>query len=383
MDKRFTSDAVKMRRHNRREDGFSVMQLLITMLIIGIVASFAVMRVVQARESMRLSGAVRELAGYLEQARVDSVRRRARNPNAAGQDERAFILIPDSADDNKYEVHIDFNKDGVLGVNEFRVVVLPENVIFNDLDAAIPIRFDWRGRTGTDQNLVLSNIKLNTPISVLVTGLGDVTVTHNGTVNNPSINANANLTGGTSPSPSPSASPAPGASPSPSPSTSPTPNPSTDPTPNPGTDPTPNPGTDPTPNPTPNATPNPTPNATPTPSASPTPSATPTPTPAPACSLAVTPLAVSVRKQNKSTATVIVTVPGATGATTVTATPSNSSEVVAYVGTNMTTKSGTVPFGGSLTFKIESLRNNSGFTYNVVFSSSCGDPVTVKVTVIN
>src|SRR5437879_10645471 len=56
-------------------DGFSFPELLIVVTIISIVSSFALISFQNSNKSFKLAGATRTLSGYLEKARVDSVRR--------------------------------------------------------------------------------------------------------------------------------------------------------------------------------------------------------------------------------------------------------------------------------------------------------------------
>ena len=61
----------------RGERGFTIVQLILTIAIISIVSTFAVLGISSARASTRLSNSSRRLASYLERARGDAVRRRA------------------------------------------------------------------------------------------------------------------------------------------------------------------------------------------------------------------------------------------------------------------------------------------------------------------
>ena len=102
----------------------------------------------------------------------------------------------------------------------------------------------------------------------------------------------------------------------------------------------------------------------------------------PTCSVAVNPDAVSVKQNFGSIATVVVSVPGAATSKTVTAVPANANEVAAatYVNGGYST-SGTVPANGSLSFQVASLRNNSGFTYQIAFRVSGCTEANLAVTV--
>src|SRR6266542_818670 len=58
-----------------RNRGFSVLELVITTTVIGIISAFAFLGVNSARSSTRLQTSVRQLASYMEKARLDAVRR--------------------------------------------------------------------------------------------------------------------------------------------------------------------------------------------------------------------------------------------------------------------------------------------------------------------
>src|SRR5258707_11789627 len=90
--------------------GFSLPELLIVIAIIGIVAAFALVSFQKSNKSLRVAGATRILSGYLETARVDSVRRHG----------GASITIDNPT---SYTVNTDF--DGT-GTSTARTGTLPE-----------------------------------------------------------------------------------------------------------------------------------------------------------------------------------------------------------------------------------------------------------------
>src|SRR5229473_4741012 len=90
--------------------GFSVAELLIVVALIGIVTSFALISFLNSNKSFKLAGATRTLSGYLEKARVDSVRRHG----------GASVNMNSST---SYTVNIDFGGSGVVTA---RTITLPE-----------------------------------------------------------------------------------------------------------------------------------------------------------------------------------------------------------------------------------------------------------------
>src|SRR5258708_36903937 len=90
--------------------GFSVTELLVVIVIIGLVTTFALAQFVNASRSVKLAGATRTLSTYLEKARVDSVRRHGGaniNVNSA----------------TSYTVNIDFDGTGTATA---RTITLPQ-----------------------------------------------------------------------------------------------------------------------------------------------------------------------------------------------------------------------------------------------------------------
>jgi len=101
--------------------GFSTIELLMIVVIVLIVITYTLSTVVRGQKPALRANAARQLANYLEQARNDSVRRRA---NAASQMAQVTIL-----NDRYYSVMLDANGDGaldtplVISLNDQRVTL--------------------------------------------------------------------------------------------------------------------------------------------------------------------------------------------------------------------------------------------------------------------
>src|SRR6185295_10982839 len=270
---------------NSQQAGYSILQLVVCAVLVGILSSVAFITVTKARASFRLANSARTLAGYLEKARSDSVRRRAQS----GSESSVQMLTSTT-----YRVTLDFQQNGTL---TSRVVTLEDGVEFTT--NLTTIAFDWRGRptTGVESTINLQNESGDVPIDV--TGSGDVTLGSEMFLDEdiPDVNLNSNVSGDTVNDSSNANT---------SPTATPTPTPTPESTPTPGPTPTPTPGVSPTP------TPLPTP--------------TPTPSPTPTCAPSVTPTSISIRKNGGNT-NVTVTLGGGSG--TVTAAQAGS-------GTNLT-----------------------------------------------
>jgi prepilin-type N-terminal cleavage/methylation domain-containing protein len=345
----------KTRKHTRR--GFSAIELLITATILSIVTSLGLMGISRAKASIRLSGAAREYASYIEKARMHSIRSHADNPS-----QRAGVAI--NTDKTSYDVTVDLDGDGNM---DTRTITLPDGVSFETIET---IAFDWRGRTwntvdgNTTANAQVS-IRLKNSvesISIDVTGSGDVTI--DSQVFDDSV-PNVNLKVGDLAS---------GATPEPTPNAVATPTPDAGATPDPGTDPTATPTPDggggiSDPTPTPAASPTATPSATPAATPAATPRATPTPTPA-TCTISTDRSTLELLLEGTGT---IKVSHSSTTSLSISATSSKPAELQVTPGGSQT-----VAAGGSATFTIKSKKSLG--TYSITFSSSCGS-TTVPVVV--
>jgi Tfp pilus assembly protein FimT len=125
--------------------GVTVVELLIVIMMIAVISGFALMQIVRARQVMIRANAAQEFVGYLEKARLDSVRRRPLPTTA----EMAQVSIVNA---NYYSVTIDADGNGTLDAP--KVIRLPVNTDLQ-FNGTFPrtIYFDWRGRvvnsTGT------------------------------------------------------------------------------------------------------------------------------------------------------------------------------------------------------------------------------------------
>ena len=93
-------------RKTSSSQGFSTIEMLMVVVIILIVITYTLTTVVRGQKPALRANAARQLANYLEQARNDSVRRRA---NAAAQMAQVTIL-----NERYYSVMLDANGDGAL-----------------------------------------------------------------------------------------------------------------------------------------------------------------------------------------------------------------------------------------------------------------------------
>jgi Tfp pilus assembly protein FimT len=177
------------------ERGVSIVELLIVVLMISIVTAFAVMRIGGAQRAMRLTNSAREFTGWLEKARLDSLRR-----HPMSTVEMASVTISSG---NSYSVSIDQNGDGAL--DPARTVTIPatHGATFAGITIPTTIYYNWRGRPVDNAGNPLSfSFRLQdasgqNPNLINMTGAGDVTLGNNINMGNVSVNtsisSNANI----------------------------------------------------------------------------------------------------------------------------------------------------------------------------------------------
>ena len=335
---------IKSEKKFKRERGFTIIQVLITVALVAIVSTFGVMAIASARASFRLSGASRELAGYLEKARMSAIRR----------NDTTSVTIVNA---NSYTVTMDSDGDGT---SETRTITLQNGVFFDEGSLGTSAVFDWRGRVPNQLGIVLRNDR-NGRSSINLSGAGDVTLDNeifqDGRIGDITLNTDV-PPGVASPTPygSPTATPYPTATATPTPAASPAA--------------TPNPVPTPIPTPPPIGTPLPTPLPTPVPTPIPTPVPTPVPTPAStpiACSLTA-PSTLTFPK-NASPKTFSVSV--ANGSASV-VNASGSGKI-----TGITPGSTVVTGGSTILYTVVYGSGNGSGT--ILISSSCGNK-TISVT---
>lgn len=342
----------------RKRNGFSIVEIMIMATIVAIVTGFGLIGITRARASVRLSGAAREYATYIEKARMHSIRSHA--DEAA---ERASVAISEAK--TSYDVTMDLDGDGGM---DTRTISLPDGVTFETVET---IGFDWRGRTwSTVGGVTTSNAQVSIrllngteSVSVDVTGSGDITIDSRVFDDSvPNVNLRVgDLASGATPEPTPAGV----ATPTPTPEATPTPGlvdglPVPTPTIPPGID-----GILPVPTPTPRANPSPTPTPTPTPTA------TPTPTPQP-CTITTDPTSIVLSMEG--TKTIKVSHDG-NASISISGTSSKPSDLQVTPGGSQT-----VGAGSAATFTIKSKKSIG--VYNITFSSGCGSQVVPVVVLL-
>lgn len=152
----------KVRSRMRNQGGFSMLELVIVFAVIAIVSGFAVISVNSTRSSLRLQNSVRQLASYLEKARLDAIRR---------HDSSTVVFTSTST----YNVTMDFDGSGTMSTRTF-----PFEDGVTIVSTPLPsLSFNWRGRTSACTLTFAVQNTRGEQSWVDVSDAGDVTVNSN------------------------------------------------------------------------------------------------------------------------------------------------------------------------------------------------------------
>src|SRR5215203_7463788 len=138
-------------RGHALQQGFSLIEILIVIVIIGVLTAFAIIGFGSSKVDFQRQAIAREFKVYLERARFDSVKRRAE-----ALADQAYIELTGPS---SFTAHLDFDENRTLSDNEIRVVDFSlrsgTQILVSEVGLAYPIkiRFDQRGQViATDNN---------------------------------------------------------------------------------------------------------------------------------------------------------------------------------------------------------------------------------------
>src|ERR1043166_4600790 len=147
----------KIQMSSRDERGFTILQTIVALAIMGVICSFAIIGLTRAKENLRLQNSVRQLSSYLEKARLDAIKR---------HDSSSVVFT----DTSTYVVTMDFGS----GVST-RTIPFESGVSI--VSSSLPhVGFNWRGRTEScTTRFTVQNIPCEQSW-VAVSDAGDITV---------------------------------------------------------------------------------------------------------------------------------------------------------------------------------------------------------------
>jgi len=156
----------KQTKHNSAA-GFSLVEMLIVIAIVGVLSAVALFNFQRSKRSFDVSGGTRNLAAYLEKARVDAVRRHVTDGSA-----RVDINSATS-----FTANIDFGS-GVATGRTFNLpggttlsyTLPPATTAIDPATTPISVTYDWRGRTATTVLFTLTDSIAGVDSSTVVVG---------------------------------------------------------------------------------------------------------------------------------------------------------------------------------------------------------------------
>jgi len=162
------------------EKGTTLLQVAIVVAVIGIVSAFAIISFSSTRANLRLQNSTRQLAAYIEKARLDAIRR---------HDSSSVVFT----NENTYNVTMDFSGGGTVTTRTFQ---------FEDgvsvFSTPLPnLTFNWRGRISRCTLTFAVKNSRGEQSYLDVSDAGDVTVNNDADVlpnaNYATVNANSDV----------------------------------------------------------------------------------------------------------------------------------------------------------------------------------------------
>ncbi len=127
-------------RSNSHDSGVTVVELLVVVVVISVMAGFAIMQRGSANKQLTRQNIARELKTAFERARFDSVKRRA--------DGVAVPFATVYIESTRITLTTDVNQDGDMDASDSQVIQFPPNITLaprTGLSLPLIVAFDRRG----------------------------------------------------------------------------------------------------------------------------------------------------------------------------------------------------------------------------------------------
>jgi Tfp pilus assembly protein FimT len=162
---------------DRSMAGFSFLELIILVAIIGIVCAFAVSSIRRSRGSIRLQNSARLFASYAEKARVDAIKRHdATNIDIKGPTSYAITMDFDGTGVTSRTFNLEPGVFFTDSTNAAYTVDAGGNVSSSNGEAVSWSDFNWRGRTAQCSMLFRLQNSNSERSVIQIAGSGDVTI---------------------------------------------------------------------------------------------------------------------------------------------------------------------------------------------------------------
>ena len=130
------------------QSGMSLIEIVVVLVIVGILATMAIVRFDSSRVNLTRQNVVKELKTYLERARFDSVKRRA----GTSDNDKSRVVIRNAT---SFDVITDLNQNGTIEGGEVRTINFSgsQSKFVGNLVYPITITFDRHGHVEAKNNL--------------------------------------------------------------------------------------------------------------------------------------------------------------------------------------------------------------------------------------